>query len=568
MNGCLFTGLSARRQFDGEYQIFVEQVAGIISGALNANDSMEEERRRAEAVIIAARKLEESEAALRLANEQLELTFRNVPAAIYLFDKEGKILFLNNEAANLNGLIPEENATKKTHLSSYHESVTDLFEVLDEEGGSLSMEDTPTAMTMRSGKAAQKIMHFIQKSDRTHKWILTTTSPLLDETGELVMVLTSSTDITFQKQAEQKIRESEEHFRNLTQALPQLVWVTDTEGKQEFVTERWKEYTGLDPYDDKTWALIVHPEDSKILDNIWNNSKKTGTTYKAEARLKGRNGEFRWFHVHGEPILSEKKEIIKWVGAFTDIHEQKLAEALLRHSEERLEFLVKKRTEQLERSNEDLQQFAHVASHDLKEPIRKIKIFSNLLQEEFNSSFNDNAKLYLSKIQGATERMLLMMEGVLSYAALDGYQQGLEEMDLNDILRSVETDLEMVIQKRKALVQIDALPKIQGYPILIYQLFYNLISNALKFSRTDITPQIRILYNSVVIDQKDFAQFRVIDNGIGFDPRFADRIFHTFARLNARDDYEGTGLGLSLCKKIVNRHQGFIKASGKPNHGC
>jgi len=568
ISGCLFTGLSARRQFDAEYQIFAEQVAGIINGALNAKDWMEEERRRAEAVIVAARKLAESEAALRLANEQLELTFRNVPAAIYLFDKEGKILFLNTEAGNLNGLIPDENATIKTHLSSYHQSVTDLFEMLDEEGESLSMEDTPTAITLRTGKAAQKIMHFIQKSDRTHKWILTTTSPLLDEACELVMVLTSSTDITFQKQAEQKIRESEEHFRNLTQALPQLVWVTDTEGKQEFVTERWKEYTGLDPYDDKTWAKIVHPEDNKMLDQIWSNSKKNGTTYKSEARLKGRDGAFRWFHVHGEPIRSEKKEIIKWVGAFTDIHEQKLAEALLRHSEERLEFLVKKRTEQLERSNEDLQQFAHVASHDLKEPIRKIKIFSNLLQEEFNASSNDNAKLYLSKIQGATERMLLMMEGVLSYAALDGYQQGLEELDLNEILRSVETDLEMVIHKRKAVLQIDPLPKIQGYPILIYQLFYNLISNALKFSRTDITPQINIHYKIVVIDQKDFAQFRVIDNGIGFDPKFAERIFHTFTRLNAREDYEGTGLGLSLCKKIVIRHQGFMKASGKSNLGA
>ncbi len=387
INGFLFAGLSARRQFDSEYQIFAEQVAGVINGALNAHDSMEEERKRAEAVIIAAKKLEESETALRLANEQLELTFRNVPAAIYLFDKEGKIIFLNTEATNLNGLIPEENATKKTHLTSYHQSVTDRFEILDEEGKYLTMEDTPTAITLRTGKSAQKIMHFIHKSDHTHKWILTTTSPLLDEAGELVMVLTSSTDITFQKQAEQKIRESEEHFRNLTQALPQLVWVTDTEGKQEFVTERWKEYTGLDPYDEKTWAMIVHPEDSQVLNQIWSHSKKTGTTYKAEARLKGRDGEFRWFHVHGEPIRSEKNEIIKWVGAFTDIHEQKLAEALLRHSEERLEFLVKKRTEQLERSNEDLQQFAHVASHDLKEPIRKIKIFSNLLQDEFDSSF-------------------------------------------------------------------------------------------------------------------------------------------------------------------------------------
>jgi PAS domain S-box-containing protein len=138
---------------------------------------------------------------------------------------------------------------------------------------------------------------------------------------------------------------SHRHFLNWFGLLIQ-------KANRNFVTDRWKEYTGLDPYDDKTWAMIVHPEDSQVLNQIWSNSKKTGTSYKAEARLKGRDGEFRWFHVHGEPIRSEKNEIIKWVSAFTDIHEQKLAEALLRHSEERLEFLVKKRTEQLERSNE------------------------------------------------------------------------------------------------------------------------------------------------------------------------------------------------------------------------
>jgi PAS domain S-box-containing protein len=568
ITGFLFAGLSARRRFDGEYQIFSEQVAGVISGALNSIDSMEEERRRAEAVTLSAKKLEESEAALRLANEQLELTFRNVPAAIYLFDKEGKILFLNTEAASLNGLIPEKIGTQKIYLSDYHQGVTDLYEILDEEGDSLSMEDTPTAITLSTGKAAQKIIHFIQKSDRMDNWILTSTSPLLNEAGELIMVLTTSTDITFQKLAEQKIRESEEHFRSLTQALPQLVWVTDTEGKQEFVTDRWKEYTGLDPYDDKTWSLIVHPDDAQALALVWGRSMQTGNAYKAEARLKGRDGEFRWFHVHGEAIRSDNNEITKWVGAFTDIHEQKLAEELLRNSEEQLEFLVKKRTEELERSNEDLQQFAHVASHDLKEPIRKIKIFSSLLQEEFSSEFSDNAKLYMSKIQGATERMILMMEGVLRYAALDGYQRGLETIDVNEIMGSVETDLEMVIQKRKAVLQREVLPKIQGFPVLIYQLFYNLISNALKFSRIDITPQIRIFYQPVIIENKEFAQFRIVDNGIGFDPKHSEKIFHTFARLNAKEDYEGTGLGLALCRKIVNRHQGILKAIGEPNRGA
>jgi PAS domain S-box-containing protein len=355
-----------------------------------------------------------------------------------------------------------------------------------------------------------------------------------------------------------KLEESEEKFRNLTEALPQLVWVTDASGKQEFVTGRWKEYTGLDPFDSQTWNMMIHPEDIPIIAQAWNQSMQNGTTYKSETRLKGRDGNYRWFHVHGEPILSDKKEIIRWVGAFTDIHEQKMAEELLRQSEEKLEFLVKKRTEELKRSNEDLQQFAHVASHDLKEPIRKIKIFSSLLQDEFNAHFNNQAKLYLSKIQSASDRMLLMMEGVLRYAGLDGFQLGIEKINLDEI----------VIQNKKARIQRDPLPQIEGHTILIYQLFYNLLSNALKFSRFGVPPQIQIKFNLIVADNKELAQFRVIDNGIGFDAENAERIFNSFARLNPKEDYEGTGLGLSLCKKITSRHQGFITAKGEPGLGA
>ena len=126
----------------------------------------------------------------------------------------------------------------------------------------------------------------------------------------------------------------------------------------------------------------------------------------------------------------------------------------------------------------------------------------------------------------------------------------------------------MVIQKKQAQVYWDPLPVLAGYPVLIYQLFYNLISNALKFSRTDIASVIRIEYKAIKKEEKDFAEIRIIDNGIGFEPGDAERIFNTFARLNSREDYEGTGLGLSLCKKIILRHQGFLTAIGTPNQGA
>jgi PAS domain S-box-containing protein len=568
VTGFLFAGLSARRQYDRDYHLFVESLASTISVTLNTIQSLAEERNRAEAINTARLRLAESEAALRIAKEQLEITFKNVSASIYLFDNVGKILFLNHQAAEITKMSPAPSDMGQQDLHWIHNRILEYFDVFDEDGKVFSMQNTPALTTLRTGQTAEQVIHFVKKSDGSNRWILANAAPLLDEKGKLKMVLATSTDITVQKLAEKKIRESEEHFRNLTQALPQLVWVTDTAGKQEFVTNRWKEYTGLEPIDAFTWSEMIHPDDTQTIAEAWNFSLQTGNTYKAEARIRGKDGNYRWFHVQGEPIRDEKKEVIKWVSAFTDIHEQKQAEALLRQSEEKLEFLVKKRTEELERSNEDLQQFAHVASHDMKEPIRKIKIYSELISEEFNDQINTQAKHYLSKIQNASDRMLVMMDGVLRYAGMDGFLQDIETIDLNNIIQTVETDLEMVMQKKNAVIRRDGLPKIEGYPVLIYQLFYNLISNALKFSKTDIHPIIEITHSQETCTDRMYFRLIIKDNGIGFEQEDAEWIFQSFATLNARENYEGTGLGLSLCKKIVNRHHGLLSATGKPGLGA
>jgi PAS domain S-box-containing protein len=568
ITGFVFAGLSARRRFDHEYQLFIQGFATVIGRTLNNIHSLEEERTRSEILKQAKKNLEDSEAAFRLANQQLELTFRNVPSAIYLFDQDGKVLLMNNQAGSTAQLPDRTHLQQPVDIEWLHQRTSELYDVLGESDELISMEDTPAKETFRTGNPSEKILHFIRRSDGEHRWIMTNSSPLLDESGNLKMVLETSTDITSQKQAEEKIRASEEHFRSLTQALPQLVWVTDAKGNQEYVTERWKEYTGMDPFDARTWAMMIHPEDAGSLAENWTHCLASGTTYKAEARLKGKDGNYRWFHVQGEPIRNEKNEIFKWVGAFTDINEQKSAEELLRQSEGRLEFLVKKRTEELERSNEDLQQFAHVASHDLKEPIRKIKIFSGLLQDEFEGQFSAEGMVYLSKIQSASDRMITMMDAVLRYAGLDGYLQKIETINLTKTMESIETDLENVIKNKKAIIERDLLPDINGYPVLIYQLFYNLISNALKFSSQQMIPRIQIRYKSVKIRERDFVEIRVIDNGIGFDTQDAEKIFQTFTRLNSKEDYEGTGLGLSLCRKIVIRHQGDITARGNPDFGA
>jgi light-regulated signal transduction histidine kinase (bacteriophytochrome) len=241
------------------------------------------------------------------------------------------------------------------------------------------------------------------------------------------------------------------------------------------------------------------------------------------------------------------------------------SERKYRDLSERLEVIVNQRTEELQRSNDDLQQFAHVASHDLKEPVRKLKTFINRLEAEYGHEISGRGKEYLEKMRLASTRMYAMIEGVLKYSSINEAEQLVQQVDLNEVLHSIESDLEMLFAQRQAVIHRGLLPSVEGAHILLYQLFYNLVNNSLKFSVEN--PVINITSSIVQHHQSDHVKIMVSDNGIGFDQQFADQIFQAFSRLNSKDRFEGTGLGLSLCKKIVERHHGTISASGEENNG-
>ncbi len=385
--------------------------------------------------------------------------------------------------------------------------------------------------------------------------------PLIETDGTILGVLAVATDVTDQVLARKKIEESEQHFRSLAETLPQLVWITDEKGVQLYASSRWMEYSGVEPTGSVTWQQIVHPADMHAIKDVWNDSIATGCNYSADVRLKNRGGEYRWHHVQAEPIRNEEGKIVKWIGAFTDIHDRKTIT-------EKLELLVDERTAELQRSNDDLQQFAHVASHDLKEPLRKIKTFANRLEDDDDSRLSDKGKHYLSKVYSASDRLFSMIDGVLKYSMIDAQEQPVEVVDLDKIIRNIEADLEVLIQSKNAVIKYNQLHQVEGFSILIYQLFYNLINNSLKFARSEEHVMISIQSRIVQHQNMDFVEVCITDNGIGFDQHQADRIFNPFTRLHSKDRYEGTGLGLALCKKIVLRHHGVINALGSKDKGA
>lgn len=404
--------------------------------------------------------------------------------------------------------------------------------------------------------------------------------PFTDDYSSIPVILVN---ITERKKAEESLRESENRFRTLAEALPQMVWMRDVKGNIEYGSRSWEEYSGIKGVSE-AWRYMVHPEDWQTVMDSWKRDAEKSQPYRYEVRLRNKEGEYRWHYASGEPVRNKDGVVIKWIGALTDIHAQKtFAENLekeveartqdLRNSERKLEQTVK----ELERSNEDLQQFAHVASHDLKEPVRKVLTFGHRLKDELGKNMSERALGYFSKIESASLRMYSMIDGVLLYSSMNALEQTREVIDLNETIQNIEEDLEVGIAQKEATLHYNNLPSIEGSPILVYQLFYNLVGNSLKFAKAGEKLTIEVLSKPLseeevrafeINEPRNFVKISIKDNGIGFNQANADKIFQTFMRLNAKDKYEGTGLGLSLSRKIVERHGGMIYAEGREGEGA
>ncbi|RYF86041.1 MAG: response regulator, partial [Chitinophagaceae bacterium] len=263
-----------------------------------------------------------------------------------------------------------------------------------------------------------------------------------------------------------------------------------------------------------------------------------------------------------------------------EVERRKEAQKALEEINLYLEEKVKERTtelrqsnRELEISNAELQQYASVASHDLKEPLRKIQFFGNLLKDK--ASLPQELKVFLEKIIRSSNRMSSLINDLLSFASVS-QTNAFQPTDLNQIVLDILSDLELGIAEKQAIVEVEDLPKIEAIPALIRQLFQNLISNALKFSREGVAPHIKISAEIVTLSNPEdqslperlYSRISIADNGIGFEEKYCEKIFTLFQRLNGREEYEGTGIGLAIAKKITEKHNGQIAAQSKAGEGA
>ncbi|HET6224873.1 MAG TPA: PAS domain-containing protein, partial [Bacteroidia bacterium] len=289
---------------------------------------------------------------------------------------------------------------------------------------------------------------------------------------------------------------------------------------------------------------IILPEDKERVKQTRNEAIAERKIYNVEYRIQASTGEIRWVKVSGKPIYDEMDTPVKIIGVTVDISEQ-------RFFTDSLSKQVKERTLQLERSNEDLMQFAHVTSHDLKEPARKVQTYVDKLVAEFGKTIPTKGATYLHKIQDATKRMFSMIDGVLHYSSINSEEHTIEQIDLNEIINNIESDIELLISEKKGVIQRDKLPVIEGANILVYQLFFNILSNSFKFSKKELNSVVSISSSIEKKDNLEFVKIIIKDNGVGFNKKQSDKLFNPFSRLHPKEKYQGTGLGLALCKKIV-----------------
>jgi PAS domain S-box-containing protein len=315
----------------------------------------------------------------------------------------------------------------------------------------------------------------------------------------------------------------------------------------------------------KLFMEHVLPEHAEELRKAVNDAVATGTGLDQEFMIRTRNGNIKYVHTKGKVLSDSSGKPARVLGITRDV-------TLKKNFEKELERYIR----DLNRSNKELEEFAYVASHDMHEPLRKILTFSERLKTKYSEALGEEGKIYLERIGVSAGNMRNLIDNLLEFSRVSRGARSFESCDLKKVVSDVLADQELRIEETSTQITLEALPVVEAVPTEMRQLFNNLISNALKFRNVQVTPSIKISARKLTLPEKSerflpfnrpFYRIDVADNGIGFDPVYAEKIFEIFQRLHGKSEYSGSGIGLSICKKIVENHGGLIFATGNPGSG-
>ena len=479
-----------------------------------------------------------AENALRESQTFLKGIIENAPAAVYVKDLLGHWTLVNRRMEELFGR-PRQELEGKTDHDLMPAVAADRVRANDQ-----------VVLSTRQPQQFEELITTIAGE----RMFVTVKFPLLDERGEPYAVCGISTDITDRKQMEEALRLGEERLKVAAESAEVGMWHWDIINDQLLWDEQVYRHHYVQPDVTPTYRLLlqtIHPDDRQRVDGLVQESIQQQTPYRNEFRVIDPQGQVHWIASRGRVFYDDHGQPLRMHGVCFDITDRKQAQEALERT-----------AAELARSNQDLEQFAYIASHDLQEPLRMIGGYVQLLQRHYADALDDKAKQYIEYAVDGAARMGNLINDLLQYSRLGTRTKPFAPTDMQRLLENVLLGLRVSLRESGAVITHEVLPTIQADDTQMAQLLQNLLSNAIKF-RGDQPPQIHVGAKR----GKNEWVFSVSDNGIGIDPQFHDRIFLIFQRLHTRKAYSGTGIGLAICKKIVDRHGGRIWIRSKPGEG-
>ena len=326
---------------------------------------------------------------------------------------------------------------------------------------------------------------------------------------------------------------------------------------------------GLDPStpgNEKNFLKFVIPECLELVTSFLKKTSEGKTPYHVEFSITNAKGLHKRLYAENYVTSNKTGKMTEYIGVIKDITESYYYKRAL-----------EQKITQLDKSNKNLQEFVYVASHDLQEPLRKISTFTERLNAKFETTLGQEGNMFVKRILSATKSMQTLLEDLLNFSRLTFDEKKFESVSIDKCIESVIADLEVKIEESKTIIKCDKFPEIEAYPSQIKQLFNNLIGNAIKFRKPETVSTIHITnapigpedYNNLsLVKGTNYIKIIITDNGIGFDQEFSEKIFMIFQRLNGKAEYSGSGIGLAICKKIVDNHHGFIYANSESGKGA
>lgn len=503
---------------------------------------------------------------------------QSLPYAIYLCDANGHLILYNEKAAELWGRRP---VLKK-------ELWCGSWKIFDRDGNPLSLEGYPMALTLKTGKPVRGEEVIIERPDGVRRRVLPHPQPLFDESGNIAGAVNMLVDIT----EERKVDEGMARLAAIVHSSDDAIISKTLTGIVTSWNDAATRIFGYAP-DEMIGGPITkiippnrYNEEPLILEQIM----KGENVDHFETKRLTKDGRILDISLTISPIRDSRNVIIGASKIARDITRQKEIERMIRESEEKYRELATKLEEriaektidlneankELQRSNVELEQFAYIASHDLQEPLRKIRIFGKMLLEEESEGLKAAGQDYLGRIIKAADRMNNLIESLLDFSRTATSNKIFEEKSINELVDEVRKELQDVFEEKNAVLEVSPLPRLNVIPFQFKQMLFNILSNSLKYSKEDVSPIIKISYkkvNAEEMSQKsavpgtEYCKLTIKDNGIGFESQYTERVFELFQRLHGRNEYSGSGLGLAICKKIVKNHQGFITAEAEPGKG-